>query len=55
MRAGSVRSRRRAHSTIVPTGFEVLLVEYKDYYQTLGVAKNASADEIKKAIQKKTS
>ena len=28
------------------------LVEYKDYYQTLGLAKNASAEDIKKAYRK---
>ena len=27
-------------------------MEYKDYYQTLGVAKDASADAIKKAFRK---
>src|SRR4030066_116611 len=28
------------------------MVEYKDYYKTLGVGKNASQDEIKKAYRK---
>nr|MDJ0728748.1 DnaJ domain-containing protein [Crocosphaera sp.] len=27
-------------------------MDYKDYYATLGVNKNASADEIKKAFRK---
>ena len=27
-------------------------MEYKDYYKTLGVGKNATADEIKKAYRK---
>ena len=27
-------------------------MEYKDYYKTLGVEKNANADEIKKAYRK---
>jgi len=27
-------------------------MEYKDYYKTLGIEKNATADEIKKAYRK---
>jgi curved DNA-binding protein len=37
---------------MVKTCCGVPLVEYKDYYQTLGVAKNATAEDIKKAYRK---
>jgi curved DNA-binding protein len=37
---------------MMKTGCGASLVDYKDYYQTLGVAKNASAQEIKKAYRK---
>jgi curved DNA-binding protein len=52
MRRGSVRSHERPHSTIDETDSGVRLVEYKDYYKTLGVAKNAAAEDIKKAYRK---
>lgn len=52
MRQASVRSVRRARSTMIETDPGAPLVEYKDYYQTLGVDKGASAGDIKKAYRK---
>lgn len=34
-------------------GFEIYLTMPRDYYETLGVARGASADEVKKAFRKK--
>lgn len=47
-----MRLRTRLRSTIVQTDSGVPTVEYKDYYQTLGIEKHASADDIKKAYRK---
>ena len=35
-----------------PLQYKANRLEFKDYYQTLGVAKDASADEVKKAYRR---
>ncbi len=47
-----MRTARCLRSTMKPGESGVQPVEYKDYYQTLGVARDASADAIKKAYRK---
>lgn len=50
--AASVRCPPSLRSTMTKTDSGVPAVPYKDYYQTLGLARNATADDIKKAYRK---
>ena len=46
------RSHKRQVGYIAREDFSIMPVQFRDYYETLGVAKNATGDDIRKAFRK---